>query len=62
MEKEAYEKELPYAAIFSLKLIWNEGGTLYEKRDNELIGAENMETVEDAVKKAVQQQTGGSKI
>lgn len=61
-EKEAYEKGVPYAVLFSLKLIWNEGGTLYEKRDNELIGAENMQTVEDAVKKAVQQQVGGSKI
>ena len=43
------------AAVFTLRRIWTEGGTLYEKRDNGLIGDPPMETVADQVRQAIQQ-------
>ncbi|EXJ76737.1 uncharacterized protein A1O5_01245 [Cladophialophora psammophila CBS 110553] len=58
LEQEAWEAGKPYATIFTLKRIWGEGGTLYDKRDNDLIEAENvMETLEDAVAEAIKVQT-----
>lgn len=57
-EKEAWEKGDPWATGYTLRRIWGEGGTLYEKRDNYLIEKEDTETLEDAVKVAVAQQTG----
>ena len=44
------------ATIFTLRRIWGEGGTLYKQRDNERIGANDMETLEDAVREAVKVQ------
>lgn len=61
LEKEAYDAEKPYAVIFTLKRIWAEGGTLYEKRDNYLIEAEDvMESLADAVAEAIKVQTSSS--
>ncbi|OAP62971.1 hypothetical protein AYL99_02198 [Fonsecaea erecta] len=58
LEKEAWDAEKPYATIFTLKRIWAEGGTLYDKRDNYLIEAEGvMETLADAVAEAIKVQT-----
>ncbi|KAF8846417.1 NAD(P)-binding protein [Acephala macrosclerotiorum] len=56
-EKQAWEAGHPWAAWFTLRRIWGEGRTLYEKRDNHLIDAERTEMLEDAVKVAVAQQT-----
>jgi hypothetical protein len=40
-----------------LRRIWGEGRTLYEKRDNWVIGAEEgLDTLSDAVKVAVEKQ------
>jgi hypothetical protein len=39
-----------------LRRIWGEGRTLYEKRDNWVIGAEGLDTLSDAVKVAVEKQ------
>src|ERR1700761_4987366 len=63
LEQEAWDSGKPYATIFTLRRIWAEGGTLYEKRDNHLIQAEDgMETLADAVAEAIKVQTTKSKI
>jgi hypothetical protein len=61
-EKEAWDKNEPIATLFTLRRIWAEGGTLYDKRDNDVIDAEKTESLATAVKRAIQNQTGGSKI
>jgi hypothetical protein len=53
LEKEAYTREDPTATIFTLRRIWAEGGTIYEKRDNDLIDANDMETLADAVRASI---------
>ncbi|KAL2067539.1 hypothetical protein VTL71DRAFT_1964 [Oculimacula yallundae] len=53
LEKEAHASKNPAATVFTLKRIWGEGGTLYDKRDNGLIDAEETETLADAVKKTI---------
>lgn len=53
LEKEAYANNNPAATVFTLKRIWGSGGTLYEKRDNGLIDAEDTETLEDAIKATI---------
>ena len=59
LEKKAYEDGSPIAVGFTLRRIWAEGRTLYEKRDNGVIGAEEgLDTLADAVKFAVEDQTG----
>ncbi len=44
------------ATSITLRRIWAEGGTLYDKNDNDLIGLapEDMESLETAVRRAVQ--------
>jgi hypothetical protein len=56
LEKEAWEKGLPYATGFTLRRIWAEGGTLYERRENDDIGAEDTVTLSEAVKDAIRAQ------
>jgi hypothetical protein len=56
LEAEAYASEKPFAVGFTLKRIWTEGGTLYEKRDNGLIGEPILETLADVVREVIQQQ------
>jgi hypothetical protein len=53
LERQAYASGTPAATYFTLRRIWGEGGTLYEKRDNGLIDGEDTETLEDAVKVAI---------
>jgi hypothetical protein len=60
LEKDAWENKHPMAPIFTLRRIWGEGGTLYDKRDNGLIDAEDMETLSDAVKAAIEVQRAGT--
>ncbi|KAL4740264.1 hypothetical protein BDV11DRAFT_204455 [Aspergillus similis] len=57
-EKEAWEKGEPDATALTLRRIWTEGGTLYERRDNEDIGAEDTTTLEEAVNGAIKAQLG----
>ncbi|KAL4898865.1 hypothetical protein BDW74DRAFT_189867 [Aspergillus multicolor] len=57
-EKEAWEEEQPDATGLTLRRIWTEGGTLYEKRDNGDIEAEETVTLEEAVREAIRAQTG----
>ena len=60
LEKDAWANKHPRAPIFTLRRIWGEGGTLYEQRDNGLIDAEDMETLSDAVKAAIEVQRSGT--
>lgn len=58
MESEAWERQDPRATAYTLRRIWTEGGTLYEKRDNELIEMEDrVDTLQDAVAQAIKVQT-----
>lgn len=49
LEQEAWDTGKSHATAITLRRIWTEGGTLYEKRDNEAIGASDMDTLADAV-------------
>ena len=57
IEKQAWEEGSPYATPCTLRRIWTEGGTLYEKRDNGSVGEPKMETVADQVKQVIAKQT-----
>ncbi|KAI1939099.1 hypothetical protein LOZ58_003149 [Ophidiomyces ophidiicola] len=58
LEEEAWnDGVVGKATVLTLRRIWTEGGTLYENRDNEVIGAPPMETLEQAVSKAIKEQT-----
>lgn len=58
MENEAWEKQDSRATAYTLRRIWTEGGTLYEKRDNELIEMEDrVNALQDAVAQAIKVQT-----
>lgn len=57
-ENEAWKAGNPLATLWTLRRIWGEGGTLYAKRDNHLIEAEDgMDTLADAVAEAIRVQT-----
>lgn len=62
LEKEAWETGAPYATGATLRRIWTEGGTLYEKRDNEKIGLkdEDMGTLAEVVAGTIKNQTEGT--
>ena len=49
-EKKAWEEERPDATVYTLRRIWTQGGTLYEKRDNAKIGDPEVHTLKDTVK------------
>ncbi|KAI0836564.1 NAD(P)-binding protein [Hypoxylon sp. FL0890] len=55
VEKEKWDANDPIATLYTLKRIWAEGGTIYNKTDNELLGLkpEDMEPLSAAVKRAV---------
>jgi len=55
IEEHAWETQDPWATGVTLKRIWTEGGTLYEDRDNGLIGDPPMESLSDQVRKAIEQ-------
>ncbi|CAK7233139.1 hypothetical protein SBRCBS47491_008507 [Sporothrix bragantina] len=46
IEEDAWAAEHPVASIFTLRRIWAEGKTLYEKTDNEAIGLTKTDTLE----------------
>lgn len=57
IEKNAYAEGDPKAGGLTLRRIWTEGGTLYERRDNGDIGMEDgVESLEDAVRQAIKVQ------
>ena len=58
VEQQAWESGAPYATPITLRRIWTEGGTLYDKpRDNGLVGDPKMETLADQVKQIIETQT-----
>jgi hypothetical protein len=57
LEQESWEQTKPFAGGFTLKRIWTEGGTLYEKRDNDLIGPVQVDSLADKVEEIIKQQT-----
>lgn len=60
-EKQAYEESNPLATAFTLRRIWADGGTLYDRRDNGELGFEGKEeTLESQVKKAIERQMSAS--
>lgn len=60
LESEAWEKGNPSAGPITLRRIWAEGGTLYERRDNGVIGMEEgVDDLQSCVKQAIEVQTGG---
>jgi hypothetical protein len=59
VEKQAWDDGLPYATPVTLRRIWTEGGTLYEKRDNGVIGDPEMETMADQVGQVIARQMQG---
>lgn len=56
LEQAAWEKNDPTATVYTLRRIWTEGGTLYERRDNEDIGAVDTQTLEELVKESIEKQ------
>lgn len=57
LEQKAWAEGVPIATIFTLRRIWTEGGTLYDERDNGLIGEPKMESLADVVKRSIERQT-----
>ena len=53
LESAAWEAGKPYATVLTLGRIWTEGGTIYDKRDNGLIGEPTMMTLEEIVAEEV---------
>ncbi|KAF2097712.1 putative isoflavone reductase family protein [Rhizodiscina lignyota] len=59
IEQEAWEKGVPWATGYTLRRIWTEGGTLYEKRDNEAIDGTDVDTLQVAVAAWIKEQDTG---
>jgi hypothetical protein len=55
LEDAAWETGSPLATVFTLRRIWTEGGTLYDQRDNELVGGPPLQTLEDVVAEELRQ-------
>lgn len=55
LEKDAWESGDPLAAIYTLRRIWTEGGTIYKSIDSKDIGMypADLDSLADAVKMAV---------
>lgn len=54
LEEKAWEEDWPSKTPLTLRRIWTQGGTLYEKRDNGKIGfEEGLETLEDQVRNTI---------
>lgn len=55
MENEKWNANDPIATLYTLKRIWAEGGTLYDKTDNEILGltSGDMEPLSAVVERAI---------
>jgi hypothetical protein len=59
LESVAWTEENPLATVYTLRRIWTEGGTLYEKMDNEALGVTKMDTLEMVVQEALASPVAG---
>ena len=62
LEEQAWAKGDPKAGPMTLRRIWTSGGTLYDHRDNDVIGMEGdkVDSLQDAVAQAIKVQTAAS--
>lgn len=58
IEKEMWDQGTPAAVGYTLRRIWAEGGTLYDKRDNEAIGCSDTDTLQVVVERWINVQEG----
>lgn len=49
IEQEAWAAGIPAAAVVTLRRIWSDGGTLYDHRDNGVIGEPRVMTLKETV-------------
>lgn len=56
VEKKLWEEKDPRATVLCLRRIWAEGGTLYDKIDNEALGLkrEDLEAMETVLKRRLE--------
>jgi hypothetical protein len=61
LEAKAWADGSPVATMYTLRRIWAEGGTLYEKNDNELLGMneKDLDSLESTIKLEL---AGGVKV
>lgn len=59
LEAAAWEDGNPVATVITLRRIWTEGGTLYQERDNGLIGEPKMMTLEEVIANEIQRVSRG---
>lgn len=57
LEQKLWDEQNPTAALCTMRRIWTEGGTLYEKTDNDAIGSPSMDTLSKVVSQSIQAQT-----
>ena len=55
IEDKLWAEGDPWATAATLRRIWSEGGTVYDKTDNDVLGSPKMETLEDQVRQAIPQ-------
>jgi hypothetical protein len=56
LETQAWEAGQPWATVVTLRRIWAEGGTLYEQRDNGLVGEPKTASLQEVVANEVKRQ------
>lgn len=56
LEQNAWNESKPIAHVYTLRRIWTQGGTLYDKIDNDLIAAPEPDTLEKAVAQSMKAQ------
>lgn len=54
LETTAWDSGNAAATVLTLRRIWTEGGTLYEQRDNGIIGEPQMMSLQEVVANAIQ--------
>lgn len=52
-EEQAWAANRPFATGITLRRIWAKGGTLYKKRDNDVIGEPKLQTLVEIVSENV---------
>lgn len=59
LEAQAWDSGNPLASIYTLRRIWTEGSTVYDRTDNEAIGITKMDSLEMVVQEAVKYPVAG---